>query len=291
MVTFSIEWPTVKSDEANKTGTIYLYPLAGGEPIVVNGIHDKSSSLALPQGDYSVIVYNENLSAIQVRNAGSYDQFEAFLEPVARTSGTSTTQVIPPADYLYLLSQNANRVIKVVAGESYNFKLNPAPATQTFRFVVTVKSDVEMAGIAASLSGVASRMNLSQVKALPTDIYPVSVPFTFNTPSRVDNVLALGAVETFGVDPSDRSTGRNTLNLELFPKTADPNLQTKYSVDLTKQFDQFQQNTNLDILIEVGNPNPPGPDPDPDDPVILKITVTVKPWAEEDGGYVDANPL
>lgn len=293
-VTFSIEWPTIKADETAKTGTIYLYPAAGGEPIVLTGVQGNPTPINLPQGEYDVVVYNENLSTIQTRNPGAYDQFEAFLEPQAQTFNNASTQVIPQADYLYLLSTNANRKINVVSGESYSFKLNPASATKTFRFVVTVKSNIELVGITAALTGVASRLNLSQAKALSKDIFPVLVPFTFNPTTRAENLLALGIVETFGVDPGDRSAGSNTLHLELFPKTAIANLQTKYSYDLTQDFDRYHdKNTNLDILIEIGSPTPPDPPdpPDPDDPIVLEISVVVKPWIVEDGGSTEAHPI
>lgn len=296
LVTFTIEWPTSKSATAPKTGTIYLYPAAGGEPIAINSIADKSAPVHIPQGDYNVLVYNENLSTVKTRNPGAYDQFEAFLEPLAQTVNNTPTTVIPEADYLYLLSGKANRQIKVVAGTSYNFKLNPAPATKTFRFVVTVQSNIDLAGVGAALTGLASRLNLSQAAALPQDVFPMVVPFELDPTTRTTNVLALGVVETFGVDPSNRSAGSNMLHLEIFPKTANPNLQTTYSFDLTKDFDQhLEGNANLDILIEIGSPTPPiPPDPDPPgptDPVVLKIIIRVVPWAVEDGGSIDSYPI
>lgn len=298
LVSFTIEWPTTKSDESAKTGAIYLYPLAGGEPIVLSGVGDKSASISVPQGDYNVIVYNENLSAVRTRGPEIYDQFEAFLEPQPKTVNNTSATVIPTADYLYTLTGNANRKISVLSGESYGFKLKPEPATKTFRFIVTVASNIELMGISGGLTGVASRLNLSQVKVLPENIYSIEIPFDFNPTTRVEDILALGSIETFGVDPVNRDAGSNMLHLEVFPKTPNPNLQTRYSYDLTADFNGLEeQSSNIDILIEIGSPDPgPNPDPDPDpgpdpgDRVVLTIKVTIKPWTEEDGGIIESFP-
>ncbi|MEG0601463.1 MAG: DUF5119 domain-containing protein [Mucinivorans sp.] len=278
--TFSIEWPTGKADPAQgKTGSIYLYPATGGVPIILTGVSNKSASIELSAGDYNVIVYNENISRIKLRNSDSYNDFEAYLPPIAPKSAKGPA-FIDQADYLYLLTGNT-RQIKVIGGEVHNYALRPQAATQTIRFSVRISTTIAFSDIKATLSGVSSHLNLRSAKAVPVDISFIAVPFTLNTYTK-GGLNAVGQIETFGVNPEGLPEKQNILTLDLTPLTPSSTIVTHYEEDLSAKLNEFS-NVNLNVDVEIIDPvNPESKE--------LVISITVKEWEQEDGGNIEINP-
>lgn len=287
-VTFSIDWSGTKSKDGISTASIFLYPLAGTEPIILRGVSAEKTTQDIPAGTYRVISYNENLVQIRMRNSGSYSTFEAFIVPQARQSTadtqfpTGTETVIPSLEYLHLLTGTANRELAITGGEPYNFTLRPKTATSSYRFTISVPTRLSFNLVTATLSGVASRMGLFEAKPLSGDISSIDIPLTLSLNETKDTLIGQGVVETFGVDPVNRNAWSNTLFIDLTPTTPKPEIKTHYESDLTKFFDTYN-NLDLDIDVEVKSPDPIYPDE-------VIIVITVKPWIIDDGGHVDIEP-
>lgn len=279
-IAFVIEWPTTKTNELPKTGSIYLYPVSGGSPTVLAGIDGRSSTVMLAEGKYNVVVYNENINAIQLRNNESFSDFEAYL-PVKALLDNQVASTIDQADFFYLLSAQSNRQIEIVKGEGKVYTLRPEAATQSFRFEITLNTDIEFNQISGLLTGVASRLNIQTSRAIASDISSLQIPFALST-NNSGTLIASGVVESFGVDPGNRNPGSNVLVLDLVPVVPNDKIKTHYEEDMTAKFDQFN-NISLDIKIVVDPPTP-------DKPEELKITIDVVPWIQEDGGNIDVNP-
>lgn len=288
-VTFAIDWSGVKAADQVASASVYLYPSNGESPLILNGVSATKTTIEVPSGTYRVIAYNENLSTIKLRSSGSYATFEAYLPTVARDdagSGASknpaTRTFVPSSEYLHLLTGTANRELIVDGGVPYNFTLRPKTATSTYRFTINIPSRLDYSEVVAVLGGVASRMGLFEAKPLASDISSVDIPLTPTLNDRKDTLICRGAVETFGVDPSNRNAWSNTLFLKLTPREVDPGVKTDYEIDLTSYFDKYN-NLNLDIDVKVESP-------DPTRPTEVEFVITVKPWIIEDGGHVDVEP-
>lgn len=279
-VAFVIEWPSTKTDEIPKSGSIYLYPQGGGAPLILSGVNGRSKSIVVSEGRYDLAIYNENIKNVQLRNQESLKDFEAYL-PIKTRRDNRTTNIIDQADFLYLLPAKAYRQIEIINGEDKVFTLRPEAATQSFRFEVLMNTTIGFDQVSGVLSGVASRLNILSSKALASDISSIQIPLVLSTNSS-GVLMASGVIETFGVDPENRTPGTNVLTMDLIPTVANDKLKTHYEEDLTAKFDQFN-NISLDIKIVVDPPTPDKPDE-------LKITIDVVPWIQEDGGNIDVSP-
>lgn len=279
-VGFVINWPTTKSVKPS-SGKVFLYPKAGGAPIEMAIRDNKTDVVNIVEGKYDIVVCNDDVQNIQLRNTGSLADFEAFLPLTQR----STSALIPQADPLFLIKDNANREIEIIKNEPRVLTLNPQASTQTYRFTVVVEADIEFSSITASLSGIASRMKMFAAKPVSgQDIGTVSVSLLTN---KNNSMTMNGQVEVFGVDQSNRAAGANTFTLDLVPTVPNDNIKTHFSEDLTQKLNEFN-NTNLDFEVKVKQ-EPVDP-VEPEKPRPIEIEITVKPWIEEDGGKIEVTP-
>lgn len=279
-VGFVINWPTTKAVTPS-SGKVFLYSKTGGAPIEMAVKDDKTEVINIAEGKYDVVVCNDDVQNVQMRNTGSLADFEAFLPLTQRSQAT----IMPQADPLFLIKDNANREIEIIKNEPRLLTLNPQASTQTYRFSVVVEADIEFSSATAALSGIASRMKIFAAKPVSgQDIGTVSVNLLAN---KNNSTTMNGQVEVFGVDQSNREAGANTFTFDLVPTLPNDDIETHFTEDLTQKLNEFN-NTNLDFEVKVKQ-KPVDP-VEPEKPRPIEIEITVKPWIEEDGGKIEVTP-
>lgn len=225
-VGFVINWPATKA-VIPSSGKVFLYPKLGGAPIELKITDNKTDQIDIIEGCYNIVVYNDNTENIQLRNVETLADFEAFL-PLAQRSADA---IIPRADPLFLIKENANRELEMIKNEPRTITLNPQASTQTYHFTIMVEAAVGFSSATATLSGISSRMKLFEAKPVSgEDVGTVSVELINN---KADNTTLNGQVEVFGVDQSNRNPGSNIFTLDLVPTTPIKDITTHFVEDLT----------------------------------------------------------
>lgn len=282
-VSFTVDWKGIKDGAPVPDGAVvYLYPKNGGEPVVSKTNQDAIAEFTVPEGFYKIIMHNDNLSAIKMRNYQSCLSFEGYVEPVvaAATGGAA----VPEVDYLHLLTGAYSKEIQVIKDIPLNLTLRPRTATNTLRMNVEINSPREYTAVSASLSGIATKIEIFTAKVLTGDISSINIPLNLQT--KEGKVTANGRIEVIGIDPANRNAGANVLELFLKPKQpegGEPIPDEVLSQDLTNDLKEHE-NMNIEINIVVK------PNPDPTQPEKLIMEITIKDWAPEPPIDLDVVP-
>lgn len=273
-VNFTVDWSSIKEGCQPPSGaSIYLYPIAGGEPISTRTTA-KKANLVVPEGRYRIVMHNDGLTNLKFKSTNSYNDFEAYLEPQKLPGKADPEMVVPQSDYLHLLMGTDSKEINVIKDVPLNLTLYPATATFTYRFKINVESPNLYIGAWAIMSGIATKINVYTAKVLSQDISNIEVPLAVvDAPEGKQNLG--GSVEVLGVDPANRTAGTNNMHIVLQRGGGMPD--EVLDCDMTDKLTGFE-NKNLDIEVIIKPKPNPDPDPDPDDPVLVVVEVIVKPW-------------
>lgn len=292
-LSLTVDWSGIKSGSvAPESATVYLYPIirsgetcAYGEPIIYHVVPVTKTQLVIPEGSYRIIAHNDNLDKIKLRNQSICENFEGYVEPIAKVAAFSRSEVdvVPEVECLHLLTGTSSKEVVIVKDVPLDLTIRPRTATNTYRFTIRVNSPWEYESATAMLSGVATRINIFTATVQPVDISNINVPLTLEKNEQGEK-RAIGHVEVLGVDPSNRNPGSNNLHLTLNPKQTDP-LNPKpadeFNLDLTKDLDEYN-NSSLDVELEV-KPNPSGSG-------LVLLLISIKPWVVLPSIDIDVNP-
>lgn len=282
-----------KAPKANPSEmNLYLFP-EEGEPILYQFTNKSGGKIAVHEGKYKVIAFNnnddeqqniagDNLSGIQMRGKSAFNTLEAFLQEegggngsshayVSRTFRGSSEAVIRPGRQLWSASEQTIEVVNRDTPQP--IVLYPEQRHITYKVIVEKVENPYVAtgdGVhfEASLSSMMSGLLLGEVKPSTAPLSTIAFPLSKSNDSLKREIITLGENPTKGKDQEHTLTIYYTI----------PNGEKLYEEFKFKSSDSIVDASDpYSIVIRIPKLSLPKP------LVIEETPIVINEWKKADG--------
>lgn len=187
-VNVSVDWS--EADLAPDGTSFWFFPQAEGQRPVVYQTNGTTGNLSLPQGNYSILVFNEGINEhdyIKFRGTNSFSTFEAYLEELqlggkyAASKSRDGEKTVARPNILAVECRENLAMTRVATTNGKSMELSFAPKRVVIPVLLTVRvrgmDNTASGGHTASLRGMAGNYMLGQSVA---GNIPVAHLFTLN---------------------------------------------------------------------------------------------------------------